>query len=62
MKGSTQQRRDLRMPHNSQEKVPSNSESDTAGAMQRDGYTFYRSDNGVWLVDHVPPTYVQVLT
>jgi len=43
MKGSTQQRRDLRMPHNSQEKVPSNSESDKedascylgAGTMQR---------------------------
>jgi len=33
-----------------------------AGAMQRDGYTFYRSDNGVWLVDHVPTAYVQVLT
>jgi putative RNA 2'-phosphotransferase len=25
-----------------------------AGAMRRDGHTFYRSANGVWLVDHVP--------
>ncbi|MDQ3856126.1 MAG: RNA 2'-phosphotransferase [Chloroflexota bacterium] len=30
-----------------------------AGAMHRAGYSFYRSDNGVWLVDHVPPEYVQ---
>jgi putative RNA 2'-phosphotransferase len=28
-----------------------------AGEMYRDGYTFYRSGNGVWLVEHVPPRY-----
>jgi putative RNA 2'-phosphotransferase len=32
-----------------------------AGAMQRDGHTFYLSANGVWLVDHVPPVYLQRL-
>src|SRR5579862_2526077 len=26
-----------------------------AGAMHRDGHTFYCSENGVWLVEHVPP-------
>ncbi len=30
-------------------------------AMQRDGYTFYRSANGVWLVDRVPPRYLRRL-
>lgn len=25
-----------------------------AGRMHRDGHAFYRSDNGVWLTDHVP--------
>lgn len=29
------------------------------GAMHRDGHTFYCSENGVWLVDHVPPHYLQ---
>ena len=29
--------------------------------MHEDGYTFYRSDNGVWLVDNVPPKYITVL-
>lgn len=29
-----------------------------AAAMQRAGYTFYRSDNGVWLVDCVPSDYL----
>ena len=28
-----------------------------AEAMSRDGITFYRSENGVWLCDHVPPEY-----
>jgi putative RNA 2'-phosphotransferase len=26
-----------------------------AGAMHRDGLPFYRSENGVWLTEHVPP-------
>lgn len=30
-----------------------------AATMQTLGYTFYCSDNGVWLVDHVPPEYLQ---
>lgn len=30
-----------------------------AGAMARDGYEFYRSANGVWLTDQVPPAYLQ---
>jgi putative RNA 2'-phosphotransferase len=30
---------------------------DTA-AMARDGHVFYRSDNGVWLTDSVPPEYL----
>lgn len=30
---------------------------DTA-IMRRDGYVFYRSENGVWLVEHVPPEYL----
>ena len=29
-----------------------------AAAMQRDGYLFYRSDNGVWLADEVPAKYL----
>ena len=29
-----------------------------AYAMQRDGWEFYRSGNGVWLVEHVPPRYL----
>ena len=29
-----------------------------AGRMAADGYTFYRSDNGVWLTEAVPPEYV----
>ena len=29
-----------------------------AGAMRRDGWSFYRSGNGVWLVDRVPPGYL----
>jgi putative RNA 2'-phosphotransferase len=28
-----------------------------AGMMYQNGYTFYCSDNGVWLTDHVPPEY-----
>jgi putative RNA 2'-phosphotransferase len=30
-----------------------------AGAMAADGYPFYRSANGVWLTDHVPPGYLR---
>ena len=29
-------------------------------AMHQAGHVFYRSANGVWLVDHVPPEYVSV--
>lgn len=29
--------------------------------MSEDGYKFYCSDNGVWLVDEVPPQYLQEL-
>jgi putative RNA 2'-phosphotransferase len=29
-----------------------------AGEMHRHGYTFYRSANGVWLVDYVPVNYL----
>jgi putative RNA 2'-phosphotransferase len=32
-----------------------------AAAMHRTGHLFYRSENGVWLVDHVPPEYLQRL-
>jgi putative RNA 2'-phosphotransferase len=31
-----------------------------AAAMQRDGFSFYCSANGVWLVDHVPVKYLHV--
>lgn len=30
-----------------------------AQAMHRDGYEFYCSDNGVWLVDRIPPDYLK---
>lgn len=29
-----------------------------AGRMHRDGHAFYRSNNGVWLTDSVPVTYI----
>lgn len=29
-----------------------------SGQMHREGYAFYVSGNGVWLVDHVPPQYL----
>ncbi len=29
-----------------------------AGEMHRAGDVFYRSGNGVWLVEHVPPVYL----
>jgi putative RNA 2'-phosphotransferase len=32
-----------------------------AAAMAKDGATFYRSANGVWLADAVPPRYLRVL-
>jgi putative RNA 2'-phosphotransferase len=31
-----------------------------AARMQADGHQFFRSDNGVWLVDEVPPAYLSV--
>jgi putative RNA 2'-phosphotransferase len=34
----------------------------TATAMQQAGFTFYCSDNGVWLVDEVPPQYLKILS
>jgi putative RNA 2'-phosphotransferase len=33
-----------------------------ATAMQQAGFTFYCSDNGVWLVDQVPPQYLKILS
>jgi len=32
-----------------------------AAAMSRDGLPFYCSDNGVWLVDEVPPQYLSLV-
>jgi putative RNA 2'-phosphotransferase len=32
-----------------------------AAAMYEDGYTFYCSENGVWLVDRVPSEYLQTV-
>ncbi len=32
-----------------------------AARMRAAGHVFYRSANGVWLVDHVPPRYLRVL-
>ena len=32
-----------------------------AAAMHEAGYVFYRSANGVWLTDHVPPSYLRQL-
>ena len=29
-----------------------------SGTMQRDGYSFFQSDNGVWLTDGVPADYI----
>jgi putative RNA 2'-phosphotransferase len=33
-----------------------------ATAMHGDEFTFYCSDNGVWLIDHVPPEYLTRMT
>ena len=33
-----------------------------AAKMRADGHVFYRSANGVWLVEHVPPQYLRVHT
>jgi len=33
-----------------------------AGRMSSDGFAFYRSENGVWLVDAVPPEYLRLLS
>jgi putative RNA 2'-phosphotransferase len=30
-----------------------------AGEMARAGHAFYRSDNGVWLADEVPPEFIR---
>jgi putative RNA 2'-phosphotransferase len=32
-----------------------------AGAMHQAGFVFYRSANGVWLTDHVPPAFLRQL-
>lgn len=32
----------------------------TAGQMQCDGHVFFRSANGVWLTDLVPPRYIRI--
>jgi putative RNA 2'-phosphotransferase len=31
-----------------------------AGAMHADGHVFTRADNGVWLVDRVPPQFLGI--
>jgi putative RNA 2'-phosphotransferase len=31
-----------------------------AAAMASDGHVFYRTPNGVWLVDHVPASYLEI--
>lgn len=33
----------------------------TTGTMHEDGYQFYCSANGVWLVEEVPATYINVI-
>jgi putative RNA 2'-phosphotransferase len=33
-----------------------------SGRMHRDGYLFFRSENGVWLTDNVPPEYLEVIS
>jgi putative RNA 2'-phosphotransferase len=30
--------------------------------MHADGILFYRSDNGVWLTDHIPARYILTIT
>ncbi len=30
-----------------------------SGRMHQEGFEFFVSDNGVWLVDHVPPTFIE---
>ncbi|WEK37784.1 MAG: RNA 2'-phosphotransferase [Candidatus Pseudobacter hemicellulosilyticus] len=32
-----------------------------AAQMQQEGFTFFQSDNGVWLTDHVPVRYLQLI-
>ena len=32
-----------------------------SGAMHVDGFKFYKSANGVWLTDEVPPKYIKIL-
>ncbi|GAA4563131.1 RNA 2'-phosphotransferase [Planotetraspora kaengkrachanensis] len=31
-----------------------------SGSMRAAGHVFYRSDNGVWLVEHVPPSFIRL--
>jgi putative RNA 2'-phosphotransferase len=33
----------------------------SSGQMQREGYDFYISENGVWLTEHVPAKYIEVM-
>jgi putative RNA 2'-phosphotransferase len=33
-----------------------------SGLMHRAGYLFFRSENGVWLTDKVPPEYLEVIS
>ncbi|MCL4303201.1 MAG: RNA 2'-phosphotransferase [Anaerolineae bacterium] len=33
----------------------------SSGQMYRAGYSFYQSANGVWLAEHVPPQYLEVV-
>jgi putative RNA 2'-phosphotransferase len=32
-----------------------------SGPMYRDGYQFFCSENGVWLTDYVPPSYLEMM-
>lgn len=32
-----------------------------SGQMYQEGYLFYQSANGVWLTDHVPPQYLEII-
>lgn len=33
----------------------------SSGTMAREGFDFYHSENGVWLVDHVPVDYIKLV-
>lgn len=33
----------------------------SSGQMYQAGYPFYQSTNGVWLTDHIPPQYLEII-